>query len=793
MKSIAKTGLAVIALACVVLTSAFAQKSPTIENIFPSLATWRIEIQEIANTSASEDISDEQLLGLRNSLEAVTVKLLIFLSEQQPKLDQFSEKISKFGPPPVSGAEPESEIVSQERKALAEKKGQVEGGIKQANLLIVEITQQIRNVAERRRLNFARALLKRQYGAFSPSLWSDIAATSGTQLQTLSDRLVNWVRFTVQGRTGNLLMALLGAGLIGIATFAASRRLLGSSFVRHSGRPTPSQLRCGLTAVLTTVVPTIAIGVGAYAVYVLLDQFGVLDFRVKRLASALLTAFVGMAAVYNLSQAVLAPRHKEWRVFSVSDAAARRLCTLSLTGGVVYALDFIMSEIAIMISAPLTLTMAKSVVSTVLIVLTLSAILLTPLRKSESGKALQNRGWPSLLRNFLWLAIIAQVIAITLGYVSLGRFISTQLVVTGGTIVFMYLGFLIARALSSAETVKDSFYGRWLKSRFDLEDGAVEQLGLVSGLIIDFANLFVGIPLILLQWGFRWEDVSTWITKVLTGFKVGEVEISVSTLFTGLVVFGLGLLVTRHAKNWLNVRIIDRSRLDPGVKNSITTGVGYFGIIVSASLAIAYAGIDLSNLALIAGALSVGIGFGLQNIVNNFVSGLILLVERPVKVGDWIGVGGYDGFVKRISVRATELETLDRQSVVVPNAELINSSVTNWMLKDKVGRISVCVGVSYSSDEMQVREVLLDVAKAHPDVVASPGPDVIFQDFGESSLDFELRVFLRDVGRMVPVSSDLRFAIRKALREADIEIPFPQRDLHVRTADGLIGMNKGGS
>jgi small-conductance mechanosensitive channel len=225
--------------------------------------------------------------------------------------------------------------------------------------------------------------------------------------------------------------------------------------------------------------------------------------------------------------------------------------------------------------------------------------------------------------------------------------------------------------------------------------------------------------------------------------------------------------------------------MDDGLKNSLSTGIGYFGFLISAALGITYAGLDLTNLALIAGALSVGIGFGLQNIVNNFVSGLVLLVERPIKIGDWIGVGSYSGFVKRISVRATELETVDRQSVVVPNAELINSAVTNWMLKDKLGRAIVSVGVSYASDECQVRDILLAVAEENPQVLSHPAPDVIFRGFGDNSLDFELRVFLKDISRVLSVSSDLRFAIRRALREAKIEIPFPQRDVHIKLSEAV--------
>jgi len=195
------------------------------------------------------------------------------------------------------------------------------------------------------------------------------------------------------------------------------------------------------------------------------------------------------------------------------------------------------------------------------------------------------------------------------------------------------------------------------------------------------------------------------------------------------------------------------------------------------------AGLDLSNLALIAGALSVGIGFGLQNVVNNFVSGLILLFERPIRRGDWILVGSTEGRVYRISIRSTQIRTFDRSDVVVPNSELISGQVTNWTLRDPIGRVRVPVGVAYGSDLKRVMEILLGVAAAQPLVLAdatAAAPTVLFLAFGESALNLELRFFVADINQRLSVLSEVNYAIEAAFREAGIEIPFPQRDLHLR-------------
>ena len=196
------------------------------------------------------------------------------------------------------------------------------------------------------------------------------------------------------------------------------------------------------------------------------------------------------------------------------------------------------------------------------------------------------------------------------------------------------------------------------------------------------------------------------------------------------------------------------------------------------------AGFDFGNVAIIAGALSVGIGFGLQNIVNNFVSGLILLFERPIRKGDWIEVGGTEGVVKDIQIRSTVIQTFDRSDVIVPNSELISGQVTNWVLSSQSGRAVIPVGVAYGTDTEKVRTILMAIAEENTDVVKAgsmPKPIVLFRAFGDSSLDFELRVFLHNVDNRLSIISDINFAIDKAFREEDIEIPFPQRDLHVKS------------
>lgn len=223
--------------------------------------------------------------------------------------------------------------------------------------------------------------------------------------------------------------------------------------------------------------------------------------------------------------------------------------------------------------------------------------------------------------------------------------------------------------------------------------------------------------------------------------------------------------------------------MDRGAREATVTISGYFAVAFAVVIALAVSGFEFTNLAIIAGALSVGIGFGLQTIVNNFVSGLILLFERPIKTGDWIVVGTTEGYVKRIRIRSTEIQTFDRADVIVPNSDLISSQVTNWMLKDPRGRIRIPVSVAYGSDTEKVRDILLQLAAEHEEIIgdgSSPQPRVLFLAFGHSSLDFELRCHIKNIDMRRIVMSDMNFAIDKAFRTHGIEIPFPQRDVHIR-------------
>lgn len=294
-------------------------------------------------------------------------------------------------------------------------------------------------------------------------------------------------------------------------------------------------------------------------------------------------------------------------------------------------------------------------------------------------------------------------------------------------------------------------------------------------------------------WGLYSSVGRTWAAMTKYSWTIGSYQLQLTTIFQVCFVFYLSLELSWLLQAFLDRQLFDRRSYDRGVRDAVKKLLHYtlvlFGLLFAASVA----GFELQNIMVLAGAFGIGIGFGLQDIVNNFLSGIILLFERPIKVGDGVLIDGEYGTVLRIGLRSTVVENLDQAELIVPNSQLISQKLTNWTLSTRRVRVVIPVGVAYGSDLTLVLKILADAAEQHPDILSNPKPSPIFIQFGASSLDFELRVWISDVDMRLRVKSELLLFIDQQFRDAGVEIPFPQRDLHLRSiSDDIISACKGG-
>jgi len=538
-----------------------------------------------------------------------------------------------------------------------------------------------------------------------------------------------------------------------------------------------------VTAFAYGVIPLLLIGGCFIWEYNNVDLYETQFGRV--LASALFYGFfviLSRAAV----RVVLAPWNGRWRLFNISDARAERVfraMTLSfILFGVVAFFRHITSFFETTDALMLLLAVGMDAVKAFSIIWVTVAVFVDikskEERECEETLAIEegdvdNDSMTPGLRIILFATLFSLItFSISLfGYPDLSNFIFNRFFVS----IFFCGIFVIIRTMIFDILKRGIIF--WART-YRLRKRLLSKVDLLMSVIITPCLLLTLIYFMLRLWGMPGSLFLYGIKKLIFGFKVGGINISLIAILTGSLVFVISLYLVRMFRRKLTNGLLNRINMDEGLKNSLVSGISFMGFIISAILAVVAMGVDLSNLAVIAGALSVGIGFGLQDVIKNLVSGIIILFERPFKVGDWVILGGEEGKIKQINIRSTELETWTKRSVIIPNATLISSSLINLTHGDNWQRQSIIVGVSYDSDVDKVTALLLECAKSNRKVVRNPAPTVVFRDFGASSLDFELRFHVSDVRIDWNASSELRYTILKRFREEGIEIAYPQLDIH---------------
>jgi potassium-dependent mechanosensitive channel len=739
------------------------------------LTTIQTQVEENAE-------NDTKLIDLKLALEDLSRQMINVGVSLRPRLTEVKSQIDLLGAPPGPDEAEEPAETKAQRARLTQERSVINTLTGRAETISIRANEIGDQITETRRNLFTGTLLKRT--EINGSFFTEAAAAIVVEGRNVQRVISSWFNFVWSFKFNQLMAATFLASLVTLVVVFFSFRFFGRFIERDAHVAEPGYLQRLTVAFWSVVIPTLALIVIFGSTLLLYSNFAVLRVDITKMLAGLFASLLLVNFVSRVAKAILAPYKPQWRLIGFSNKGARRVYYLIVLMAVVNAIDYVLGAVSETLGSPVVLTVAKSFFATIVVGLILTATARVRPMMSQSGNpADPSRSWPQILKILLVVSGVGMVALSLIGYVGLSKFVAEQILLTGAILAMMYIGFLSGQATMEQGAFEGTTIGRGVHARFQPSAGSMDRIGLAFGLLIYCLVLAFGLPLILLQWGFQVQDIELWVYRAFTDIRFGGISISLTGILVGILLFLAGLFGTRKFERWLDSHVLARSRMDPGVRNSISTGVGYLGVAVAGLIGVLAAGINLSSLAIVAGALSLGIGFGLQNIVSNFVSGLILLAERPFKVGDWVETGTTQGFVKRISVRATEIETFQRQSLIVPNSELINGVVGNWNHRNSVGRADIEVGVSYSADPEKVLRILEEIALAHETVLRNPEPVVHFVNFGASSLDFVLKVFLADVLNGMGVKNDLRVAIYKRFKEEGIEIPFPQTDVNFSVKD----------
>ncbi len=747
------------------------------------ITTASAQLSRLANDIEDDGVDDPR--EFERNIRKIIEESRARIGPVQDALNRTQDSLTLLGPAPKEGEAPEATALAFERNALNTRISFLRGQRTRIQASIDEGAVILGELSKRRIRDLYRNVLKRETPLITPSVWSAAVRETGSFCSAFGRHFAAWsARNNADGGIALSLGGLAAAFLFSFLMFGPVRDWTRRAFTTRIEAHEPTAGRRVAVAgvkMLTRIVPGV---IGGVIVVETSRAVGLLDAEGVPVARAIWVALVAYLLVDGFTSGLFAPSAPAWRLAPLDAAKGRRASTLLLSIVFVVGAKTVFAEIArvaggVEVLSRFVTGVASMIVGGLLFALCEKRLWVSrseaPVEQTADASKPQNGGlWPGV--RFVGRALAVLIIAAAFaGHVNLADFVSTRLYYFA---LLLAVAWFIRAALKEAAAWGDRRLNAGQAGGASKDESHTFQFWIGAG--IDIALILLVAPMLFILVGVDASAVRDFFFRALVGFRVGGVVVSLSDIFVAIVTFVGILFLTRLLQGALQRGPLAHSRMDSGVQNSLTTLFGYGGLIIAAVAGLGLLGVNLTNLALIAGALSVGIGFGLQSIVNNFVSGLILLFERPIKVGDWIVTASGEGIVKKISVRSTELETFDRAAIIIPNSELIASTVTNWTHKSALGRIRVPVGVSYGSDPELVREILLKCANDHPFIVRYPEPFVVWQEFGASSMDFEIRAFLSDISKGIQVRTDLRYAIFKAFKEKGIEIPFPQQDIHIK-------------
>ena len=804
--------VALLWLACpAVVLGQVTQEPKKGERPFAQMAeTWTRTLDRVAQEAGRPNLIDAEIERLREETtetrqsaakaaaqardEATALRALLAPLEAQPGGAQ-GAKPSDTG---TTDQTPESEAIKAQRDRLRSDLALVDARVKQAELIVARADQLVAQLTKVRSDRFARTVLKRGPSPPAPSTWlglgEDIQFAWKTQTSSwsaLADSGALTAALRDAERRGSTIMSVIGLALAWLG-FVWLRRY----YKRSETTSEPSYRDRAIAAVLDGIG---MVALPVLAVLLILSWLPSVEASPEPLRPAL-TTLVSIAQnanffliVYGLSEASLTPTRPTWRLLPFSADSARVFC-----GRIQRLAGFISIAVPVaafwLLELPTGTAEVARLVSLIGLVIAAGLLIFgQPALRSDAWQSSEvaDGDAPRLIGDYPWLLgrlalsalLIAIVVAALLGYTALAIHACGALLQSVLVIVIAMVVHALVHDVVYAASAPNTPPGRWIRRVFGLAPEATIHGPFIIVVLVDLVLLAALAVILPIAWGADPDDIGDKAQRLMEGFSIGQHRISPIDVVIALALFVAALAVVRVARAALRDRFLPSLNMQDDIRLTIDSMVSYVGFVVALLLAISALGIDFTNLALIVGALSVGIGLGLQNLANNTISGVVLLLERPIKVGDRVIVGKHEGIVRRINVRATEVETGQRAMVIVPNSEFLQSAVVNWTYADNVGRIDLPITVVHGSDPEKVEAILRQAAEENPHIGGVPRPVVMFKSITTLGLDFELRAHVDNVANTVTAQNALNRAIIAGLAEAGVDLASsPQLPLRPQAA-----------
>ncbi len=749
--------------------------------------------QDRIKQQTSAATSNQQLDTLDAAAEQLVTNVDNLLDALTPQRAQLQAQLDVLGPPPAAGAAPETPAVARQRADLTARRDQFDAVLKQAAAEKTDLTNLNQQFAKLRRGLLRDQLALRSGSLFGPTFWAPLHTPlpdDRQRLHAFSGQIVEQFAFAwdPERRVGTLVMLVLA-----VAIWSAGRRLLERGFSWFClNRLPPTRLRRSALALTTALATLLATGIAVQLLLLALTRGEALTPALDDFAAKFAELALTCALIAGLGRALLCTRHPSWRLPAIADPVAlamRRfptvLAALLLVSGTLEQLNRIADT-----SLPVTV-FGRGIVALV-VALTIGASLL---RANRARAALAAAGEPPESRSTLTglihagvtLAVIASLAALLIGYVTVARFITYELVWFEIVLCSFYVLTQITRDACASLFSTSYASGNTIKHLFGLADHHLEQAStLLSGLGVAILVLLAALSLVTGGFGTTPSDLLDSLLTMLGGTRLRSLNIVPDRIVNAVLALVIGFWLLRSIRRWLDDEFLPTLGMDPGMRASLVTLFSNLGYVLLVLMTLSLLGVQWSSLAWIVSALSVGIGFGLQEIVKNFVSGLILLTERPVKVGDMVSISGVEGDIRRINVRATEIQLADRSTVIVPNSQLISQNLRNVTMGNSTqGVATLMLTFPLNTDPEQVRDLLLNAYQAHPGILEKPAPSVTFSQLTPDGITLSVTGYVSSPRVTVSTKSDLLFEILKQLRAASITLSSPQM-LMIQNAPGAL-------